>query len=360
MSKLEELRSILLQHHRRYPDMAIEDMIKLIYQNEFAGGHLITDETTSLARLSEETRALRADAPEPAGQTVFEDIGNGLKRLNLWAIADSGIGLHTINRFFVSTANSWRGSISSLEKKLQFFSELCASGKLPYAPSEVAAHLATYRDQGYPAVSHSDVFRNSYHPAYRVVLSAYEEFFQLFCRLDSLLSSGCVVNVAIDGHSGSGKSTLATLIGQVYDCNIFHMDDFFLPPALRTDARLAEPGGNVDYLRFRQEVIVGLHSGRQFAYQPYDCRLAALAEPVSVNPKQLNVIEGSYSMHPTLVDSYQLKVFLEVSPEEQLHRIRQRNGEAMLKRFKREWIPLENRYFRELNIAAQSDLVFRR
>ena len=35
------------------------------------------------------------------------------------------------------------------------------------------------------------------------------------------------VNVAVDGNSGAGKSTLADLIGDVYDCNVFHMDDFF-------------------------------------------------------------------------------------------------------------------------------------
>lgn len=360
MEKLEDLRAILLQHHRRYPIMAMQDMVKLIYQNEFAGGHLIADEQASLRRLAEEMSNYCQNTDHDSRRTAFEDIGNGLCRLHLGAIAESGIRLNTVNRFFVSTANSWHGSISGLEQKLQFFSDLCTSGKLPYVPSEVAAYLRTYRDQGYPPESHSDVFRSSYHPAYRVVQAAYREFFQLFCRLDALLASERVVNVAIDGYSGSGKSTLATLIGQVYDCNIFHMDDFFLPPTLRTEARLAETGGNVDYLRFRQEVIAGLHSGRQFAYQPYDCRLATLTAPVSVSPKQLNVVEGSYSMHPTLVDSYQLKVFLEIAPEEQLHRIRQRNGEAMLKRFKREWIPLENRYFRELDVVAQSDLVIRR
>lgn len=360
MRSLAELPAVLLQHHRRYPQMEVQDLVKLVFQNEFAGGHLIADEHASLARLAEEMRMSCGGMPGISDQTTFEDIGNGLSRLNLAAIANSGVHLTTLNRFFVSTANSWHGSNAGLERKLRLLSDLCARGVLPYDPQEVAAYLAAYRDQGYQPVSHSEVYRSSYRPAYRVVLSLYREFFQLFCRLDALLASESVVNVAIDGHSGSGKSTLASLIGRVYDCNIFHMDDFFLPPVLRTEDRLAEPGGNVDYLRFRQEVIAGLQSGCRFTYQPYDCRLAALTEPVSVSPKQLNIIEGSYSMHPTCVGSYQLKVFLAVEPEEQLRRIRQRNGEAMLKRFRREWIPLENRYFRELDVAAQSDLVFRR
>ena len=50
---------------------------------------------------------------------------------------------------------------------------------------------------------------------------------------------------AIDGRCGSGKSTLAGLAAHRLGCPLFHMDDFFLPPALRTPERYAAPGGNV-------------------------------------------------------------------------------------------------------------------
>lgn len=360
MRSLEELGAVLLQHHRLYPKMVIQDMVKLVFQNEFAGGHMIANEQASLTRLQEEVQELCLGAPDSLEQNAFADIGNGLCRLNLGAIVGSTLRLTTVNRFFVTTANSRSGGITSFERKLQLLRDYCINGVLPYAPSDLDAYLATYQQQGYPPVSHSEIYRASYRPAYRVVDSTYREFRELFYRLDSLLASECVVNVAIDGNSGSGKSTLAALIGHIYDCNVFHMDDFFLPAVLRTEERLAEPGGNVDYVRFRQEVIEGLHSRRQFQYRPYDCKLATLREPVPVTPKQMNIIEGSYSMHPALADSYQLKVFLEVDPEEQLRRIRQRNGEVMLKRFRCEWIPLENRYFRELDVAALSDLVFHR
>ena len=38
------------------------------------------------------------------------------------------------------------------------------------------------------------------------------------------------------------------------------MDDFFLPPALRTPERRSEPGGNVHYERFLTEVLPNLRS----------------------------------------------------------------------------------------------------
>lgn len=33
--------------------------------------------------------------------------------------------------------------------------------------------------------------------------------------------------VAIDGRCGSGKTTLGEYLEQVFDCNLFRMDDFF-------------------------------------------------------------------------------------------------------------------------------------
>ena len=61
--------------------------------------------------------------------------------------------------------------------------------------------------------------------------------------------------VAIDGRCASGKSTLAEELKKDLGCAVFHMDDFFLPFERKTAQRLAQPGGNVDWERFREEVI---------------------------------------------------------------------------------------------------------
>ena len=61
--------------------------------------------------------------------------------------------------------------------------------------------------------------------------------------------------VAIDGRCGSGKTTLGKYLKQIFDCNLFQMDDFFLRMEQRTPERLKEPGGNVDYERFEETVL---------------------------------------------------------------------------------------------------------
>ena len=48
MNDTAGLEKILVEHNRRYPCMQIQDMVKLIYQNEFAGGHLVSDRGMSL------------------------------------------------------------------------------------------------------------------------------------------------------------------------------------------------------------------------------------------------------------------------------------------------------------------------
>ncbi|MBR4990417.1 MAG: hypothetical protein IKY96_04550 [Oscillospiraceae bacterium] len=162
--------------------------------------------------------------------------------------------------------------------------------------------------------------------------------------------------VAIDGSCTSGKSTLGVMLAQELDANLFRVDDYFLRPEQRTAERLAEIGGNVDYERFREEVLLPLKKGKPFAYRPYDCSTGALKQPVEVTPKRINIIEGSYSHHPYFEDPYDLKVFLKIAPEIRLQRIGMRPA-FLRKRFLEAWIPMEQRYFECFSIEEKADLV---
>jgi uridine kinase len=174
-------------------------------------------------------------------------------------------------------------------------------------------------------------------------------------EIDRLLARKPQIIVAIDGNCTAGKTTLANQLAEIYDCNIFHMDDFFLRPEQRTDERFAEIGGNVDYERFNEEVLLPLKSGKPFSYRPFDCSTFQLTDPVTVSPKKLNIIEGTYSLHPYLGDVYDLKILLTITPELQRARVLQRPA-FLHKRFFEEWIPMENRYFDGFGIPDKCDL----
>lgn len=165
--------------------------------------------------------------------------------------------------------------------------------------------------------------------------------------------------IAIDGRCAAGKTTLAAALQEAIHCNVIHMDDFYLRPGQRTEQRMREPGGNVDRERFLEEVMLPLSRGQRFSYRKYDCRSMELSSPVRVEPGAVTVIEGSYSCHPALWDFYGLRIFLDVDEEEQLRRIRRRNGEQALAVFRDRWIPMEERYFETYRIQQCCDLTLR-
>ncbi|MBE5888374.1 MAG: phosphoribulokinase [Lachnospiraceae bacterium] len=167
-------------------------------------------------------------------------------------------------------------------------------------------------------------------------------------KIDTLLTEQDRILIAIDGKCTSGKTTLATKLAEIYDCNVFHMDDFFLRPEQRTPERFAEIGGNVDYERFQEEVLLPLKTGQPFSYRPFDCKSFTLADPINVTPKKLNIIEGTYSQHPYFGEAYDLKILLDVDEEPQRQRILNRPVH-LHKQFFEEWIPMENRYLDTIN-----------
>ena len=178
----------------------------------------------------------------------------------------------------------------------------------------------------------------------------------IFTRLEKALESGNVV-LAIDGGSGSGKTTLAKALSDIYDCNVIHMDDFFLRPEQRTPERYAEAGGNVDRERFYDEVLIPLSKGDAIEYRRFDCATMTLSPATKIDPKKLTVIEGAYSMHPCFTEFYNLTVFLDIAPNVQKARINKRNTPEMAQRFFNEWIPLEERYFAEMQVKERCDVV---
>ena len=56
---------------------------------------------------------------------------------------------------------------------------------------------------------------------------------------------------------------------------------------MKTEERLKEVGGNVDYVRFRHEVADRLIEGGDFEYRVYNCRTLSFDRTVYVKEKGL-------------------------------------------------------------------------
>lgn len=353
MFEFTSFSDVARTHAAAYPDMQAQDFIKLAYQHSRGCGHMVQLSPFIV-------NGIDAERPDDIPPLSFEDIGNGLVRAHLNRPTEDGprFSSRLLARMFAYTAQTFSRT-QPLSDALNTLQTLSNEAILPISGEEMHAALGAYIAAGCPSVHHSDTFRTSYHPAYRVIDSIFARYAALFEALEELSISKPGAIVAIDGMCASGKTTLSAAIAGVFDASVFHMDDFFLQPQMRTPERLQEPGGNVDRERFQSEVLSQLLHKQTFSYRPFDCSSMTLASPVQAKKSTLNIVEGAYSCHPALRDSYDMTVCILISPELQSSRILKRNGEKMHKRFLNEWIPMENRYLSAFDVPSRARFTYR-
>ncbi|MBQ8389890.1 MAG: hypothetical protein IJX52_02795 [Oscillibacter sp.] len=341
-------RDAILDQCARYPALRPQDLLKFLHQSTFGPGHLVADDAGGLDfLLAEHAKAADTRGVEPLdGDYVRAHLG----------LLDAGLSPAALWRCFRLSSLRPAGTAADLEGRLAVALSLAQEGLLPFSHEAFSAALSAWRSQGFPAMRHSQLFRDAYAPAYRVLHKDYAWMLPLLTAMDVKTAEGRPLLVAIDGGAGSGKSTLAGELQRIYDCPVFHMDDFFLRPHQRTPERLDTPGGNVDHERFLSEVLLPWSRGETVRYRRWDCHAQAFCPTAELPPAPLAIVEGSYSCHPALREHYGLTVFLSVSPALQRRRIEGRNAPEVRQRFFDLWIPLEQRYFEAFNIPGHCDL----
>ena len=348
------LKSVLPLHAQRYPTMEVRDYVKLLYQSEFGPGHLV-----ALGDALEGLQAELAQAGEEdyRPQYLSEAIGGGLCRFHLDPRLLTEEELPLLARCFALSARP-RGTMTGLWRKLGELSAMAWSGQLPLDMQELELFLALYGSDGCPPLHHSEGYRDAYGPHYRVIDRDLALYAPALRAIDAALrEQEGPVTVAVDGRCAAGKTTFAARCAQLFDdCQVFHMDDFFLPPEMRTPERLSAPGGNVDYERAAEELFSPLSQGEAVAHRAFDCSTNTFGQPEGIPCGRLNIVEGSYSLHPALAGYSQVHIFFTCAPQVQEGRLSHREGPEELERFRERWIPLEEAYFQGLSIQDQCDV----
>lgn len=348
--KREQTEKLLLKHYQIYPELQIRDIFKFLHQSSYGCEHLIMDLDKAIEYISNEATECQLHPGE-----LTEPLDGDFCRVHLdWIKA--GLSAETLGKLFVLSAKSIENGKELLEDKLSVLLEMISKGLLPFTKDEVEREIAEWKVVGYPACHHSDMFRRNYFPAYRVIKKEYAVFLPLLLEIDRMLNMG-EVTLAIEGGSAGGKTTLSKILEEVYGATVFHMDDFFLRPEQRTPERFVLPGGNIDWERFLDEVLLPLKNNESINYKRFDCSTFTLKPAVTMNRSRVNIVEGVYSMRPELAKFYNLSVFLDISSKLQEKRIRKRNTPVMAERFFDEWIPMEQQYFEKMRIKECCDII---
>lgn len=343
------MRNNLVIELCRTPNVGIQDIFKFLYQSCFGCEHLISDYQSALRMIKQETESSICDnLPE------IEMLDGDFCRLHL----KCGLSVETLCRLFMISSEKQTDGKERLKNELNSLIEMSENGDIPFDVEEIKNAVELWKNRDFPAVHHSDDFRNTYHPAYRVIRKEYLRILPLLIEIDKLLlkDEQKTLIVAIDGRCASGKTTVSEELMKIYNCNVFHLDDYFLQPHQRTEERISKAGENVDHERFLEEILLPLSQNKDVISRPFNCRKMCIDAPEKVAHKRLNIVEGSYCLHPELCKYYNLKVFSDIDENQQKERIRNRNSAAMAEKFFSVWIPLEENYFNELKIREKADI----
>lgn len=344
--------TLLKDHFSRYPLLQPRDILKFLHQSTFGCGHLIASPTAAADYICEEMLQCTDSTVE------IEDLDGDFCRVHLSYIKKLGVSADTVAKLLVLSSQEPCSNEKSLETRLDVALSMAKNGEFPFSCEALQQEIDAWHSAGFPACHHSEVFRNAYAPAYRVIKKEYARWLPLMAKIEAQAAEKYPALIAIEGGSASGKTTLSQLLGEVYDCNVFHMDDFFLRPEQRTKDRFAQAGGNIDHERFLEEVLLPLSQGKAVQYRRFDCSTFTLRHAVEIAPKGLNIVEGAYSMHPQLAQFYDFSVFLRITPQLQRKRIEKRNTPDMVQRFFDTWIPLEHTYFEATDTAARCSMIW--
>ena len=334
------------------PQMRPRDVFKLCYQGARGAEHLLSDLAAARRYFDTEWNAVPADG----NVALVEPISDDFCRINLGAWKATGLSAAWLFDLFVETAST-PTKTDTLDALLAEADAAMPSLPANFDGGEWKNALAEYRAAGTPPIHHSEEYRAVYRPAYRVVSRKLARLIPILAAIHNRPETAEPYVIAIDGRAASGKSTVAAALARLLGASVIHMDDFFLPPPLRTPDRLAEIGGNLHYERFCEEALPFLHRSEPFSYGIFDCSQMAMNGTRTVDATPIRIVEGSYAHHPIFRDYAALRVFCTVDAEEQMARIRVRNGARLAERFEKEWIPMEEKYFAANNTQSRAHIV---
>jgi hypothetical protein len=158
---------ILLSHLNRYPLMSVQDIYKLIHQAAMGPGHLIPDKGSAFERLCHEFEQIEILFSQPLLEEI-DPLGQ-LVRLNLSPFKKQNGDLKKLFEVFYQTSITFKTIPLNMKQYCDEIISMLSKHKSTYDSHDQKSYFQIKESQNFPAVHHSAKYRNTYHPAYRLI-----------------------------------------------------------------------------------------------------------------------------------------------------------------------------------------------
>lgn len=164
LDKLAEgIEDILLEHYQKYPQMELNDFIKLIYQNSFGPRHMHNPSKEDVLKYLDEEIKVVTNETE-----IIEDIGNGYVRVYL----SKETNIEKLSNDFLNSMiedTYTETNIRVFYRKLNILTKLIKKGSIKLPKKESINLVNEYLSNGINPVRHSKTYNEFYTPHYRVI-----------------------------------------------------------------------------------------------------------------------------------------------------------------------------------------------
>ena len=160
-----EFKNYLIDQAKKHPSMQPCDIAKMCYQAALGAEHLLLDVERARAYFN-----MEFDSVEPRDGELSEPLSDQVCRVDLGVWKAQGRKKEELFDMFVATASVPCGGKENQLRYLldveNYFLEL----SLGFSLDEWHDFLEKYKAAGMPALHHSNEYRESERPAYRIVL----------------------------------------------------------------------------------------------------------------------------------------------------------------------------------------------
>ncbi|MCD6204811.1 MAG: hypothetical protein J7L22_04025 [Candidatus Marinimicrobia bacterium] len=159
---------VINDHLQMYPKMLPDDIYKLVYQGMLGPGHLGTERLRIENYLKQELSSVEPDADADLEEVISPD--SLYIRINLKKMKAMGLSEEMLVNAIIRSVKKAPHTKSEFIRTWRKLVQMVESDKIRIDKQNFSEFNTYIIENNYPVVHHSEIYKQTYTPSYRVVL----------------------------------------------------------------------------------------------------------------------------------------------------------------------------------------------